>query len=177
MNIQFAIQSGVIYILEVNPRASRTVPFVSKATGIPLAKVAARVMTGKTLSQQGRTVERIPPYFSVKEAVFPFIKFPEADPVGAGNEIDGRGDGNGQHLWRGLCQSPGRLRGDPADPGTLFHSVRDRDKPGAVILAQMLMARGFEIAATGAPPRCSRRPVSPAGESIRCVRVARMWSI
>ena len=78
MNVQFAIQSGVIYILEVNPRASRTVPFVSKATGVPLAKVAARVMTGKTLASQGQTVERIPPYFSVKEAVFPFVKFPEA---------------------------------------------------------------------------------------------------
>src|SRR5260370_16860071 len=81
MSIQFAIQSGVIGILEVNPRASRSVPFVSKATGIPLAKVAARVMTGKTLAAQERTVERIPPYFSVKEAVFPFIKFPEADPI------------------------------------------------------------------------------------------------
>src|SRR6202047_3412561 len=79
MNIQFAIQSGVIYILEVNPRASRTVPFVSKATGIPLAKVAARVMTGKSLASQGQTVERIPPYFSVKEAGFHFVEFPEAD--------------------------------------------------------------------------------------------------
>ena len=88
MNIQFAIQSGVIYILEVNPRASRTVPFVSKATGIPLAKVAARVMTGKSLAAQGQTVERMPHYFSVKEAVFPFIKFPEADPIlGPGDEI------------------------------------------------------------------------------------------
>src|ERR1700731_4042210 len=91
MNIQFAIQSGVIYILEVNPRASRTVPFVSKATGIPLAKVAARVMTGKTLVMQQRTVERIPPYFSVKEAVFPFIKFPEADPI-LGPEMKSTGE-------------------------------------------------------------------------------------
>ena len=91
MNIQFAIQSGVIYILEVNPRASRTVPFVSKATGIPLAKVAARVMTGKTLAVQGRTEERIPPYFSVKEAVFPFIKFPEADPI-LGPEMKSTGE-------------------------------------------------------------------------------------
>ena len=91
MNIQFAIQSGVIYILEVNPRASRTVPFVSKATGIPLAKVAARVMTGKTLAAQGRTEERIPPYFCVKEAVFPFTKFPEADPI-LGPEMKSTGE-------------------------------------------------------------------------------------
>ncbi|MDP9084953.1 MAG: carbamoyl-phosphate synthase large subunit, partial [Pseudomonadota bacterium] len=91
MNIQFAIQSGVIYILEVNPRASRTVPFVSKATGIPLAKVAARVMTGKTLAMQGRTHESIPPYFSVKEAVFPFNKFPEADPI-LGPEMKSTGE-------------------------------------------------------------------------------------
>src|SRR5450432_1908891 len=91
MNIQFAIQNSVIYILEVNPRASRTVPFVSKATGIPLAKVAARVMTGRSLAQQGRTVERIPPYFSVKEAVFPFIKFPEADPI-LGPEMKSTGE-------------------------------------------------------------------------------------
>jgi len=91
MNVQFAIQSGVIYILEVNPRASRTVPFVSKATGVPLAKVAARVMTGKTLASQGQTIERIPPYFSVKEAVFPFVKFPEADPI-LGPEMKSTGE-------------------------------------------------------------------------------------
>ena len=142
MNIQFAIQSGVIYILEVNPRASRTVPFVSKATGIPLAKVAARVMTGKTLAKQGRTVERIPPYFSVKEAVFPFIKFPEADPdPGAGNEIDGRSDGHGPYLRRGLRQSAGGFRGDPADPWTVFHQ---RARP------RQAGRRGFGADADGA---------------------------
>ena len=91
MNIQFAIQNGVIYILEVNPRASRTVPFVSKATGIPLAKVAARVMTGKTLATQRRTVGRVPAYSSVKEAVFPFVKFPEADPI-LGPEMKSTGE-------------------------------------------------------------------------------------
>ncbi len=126
-------------------------PFVSKATGIPLAKVAARVMTGKTLAQQGRTVERIPPYFSVKEAVFPFVKFPEADPI-LGPEMKSTGEvmGTGQHLRRGLCQGAGRLRGDTCRrAGLCFISVRDRDKPGAVLLAQMLIARGFEIAATG----------------------------
>ena len=91
MNIQFAIQNGVIYVLEVNPRASRTVPFVSKATGVPLAKIAARVMTGRKLAQPGATVERIPPYFSVKEAVFPFVKFPEADPI-LGPEMKSTGE-------------------------------------------------------------------------------------
>src|ERR1019366_2412430 len=106
MNIQFAIQSGVIYILEVNPRASRTVPFVSKATGIPLAKVAARVMTGKSLKEQGRTVERIPTYYSVKEAVFPFIKFPEADPI-LGPEMKSTGEvmGTGRTFGEAYAKS------------------------------------------------------------------------
>jgi len=150
MNIQFAIQSGVIYILEVNPRASRTVPFVSKATGIPLAKVAARVMTGKTLAMQGRTLERIPPYFSVKEAVFPFIKFPEADPIlgpemKSTGEVMGTGDTFGEAYAKAQAASGVIL----PTRGLCFISVRDRDKPAAALLAQMLIARGFEIAATG----------------------------
>src|SRR5476651_1110149 len=91
MNIQFAIQNGVIHILEVNPRASRTVPFVSKATGVQLAKIAARVMTGKKLIQLGHLEERVPNYFSVKEAVFPFVKFPEADPI-LGPEMKSTGE-------------------------------------------------------------------------------------
>jgi len=150
MNIQFAIQSGVIYILEVNPRASRTVPFVSKATGIPLAKVAARVMTGKTLAMQGRTVERIPRYFSVKEAVFPFIKFPEADPI-LGPEMKSTGEVMGTGNTFGEAYAKAQAASGVILPtrGLCFISVRDRDKPNAVILAQMLIARGFEIAATG----------------------------
>ena len=80
MNVQFAIQNGVIYVLEVNPRASRTVPFVSKATGVPLAKIAARVMTGRKLKQLVGAIERVPGYFSVKEAVFPFIEVPGGRP-------------------------------------------------------------------------------------------------
>ena len=91
MNVQFAIQAGVIHVLEVNPRASRTVPFVSKATGLPLAKVAARVMTGRKLKQLVGAIERVPGYFSVKEAVFPFIKFPEADPI-LGPEMKSTGE-------------------------------------------------------------------------------------
>src|SRR5271156_1115849 len=150
MNIQFAIQSGVIYILEVNPRASRTVPFVSKATGIPLAKVAARVMVGKTLAQQGCTEERIPVYFSVKEAVFPFIKFPEADPI-LGPEMKSTGEVMGTGDTFGEAYAKAQAASGVVLPtrGLCFVSVRDRDKPGAVQLAQMLIARGFEIAATG----------------------------
>ena len=150
MNVQFAIQSGVIYILEVNPRASRTVPFVSKATGIPLAKVAARVMTGKTLASQGQTTERIPKYFSVKEAVFPFIKFPEADPI-LGPEMKSTGEVMGTGSTFGEAYAKAQAASGVILPtrGLCFVSVRDRDKPAAVQLAQMLIARGFEIAATG----------------------------
>ncbi len=124
MNIQFAIQNGVIYVLEVNPRASRTVPFVSKATGVPLAKVAARVMTGKTLAAQGCLTERIPPYYSVKEAVFPFNKFPEADPI-LGPEMKSTGEvmGTGSHLRRGLREGAGGLRRGPAAPAACASSA------------------------------------------------------
>jgi carbamoyl-phosphate synthase large subunit len=147
---KLAIQNGVIYILEVNPRASRTVPFVSKATGIPLAKVAARVMTGKTLAMQGRLTERIPPYFSVKEAVFPFNKFPEADPI-LGPEMKSTGEVMGTGHTFGEAYAKAQAASGVILPthGLCFISVRDRDKPGAVVLAQMLIARGFEIAATG----------------------------
>ncbi len=150
MNVQFAIQSGVIYILEVNPRASRTVPFVSKATGIPLAKVAARVMTGKSLAAQGQTLERIPPYFSVKEAVFPFNKFPEADPI-LGPEMKSTGEVMGTGHTFGEAYAKAQAASGVVLPtrGLCFISVRDRDKPAAVPLARMLIERGFELAATG----------------------------
>jgi carbamoyl-phosphate synthase large subunit len=149
MNIQFAIQSGVIYILEVNPRASRTVPFVSKATGVPLAKVAARVMTGRTLAAQGQTVERIPPYFCVKEAVFPFIKFPEADPI-LGPEMKSTGEVMGTGHTFGEAYAKAQAASGVVLPtrGLCFISVRDRDKPGVVPVARLLLERGFEIAAT-----------------------------
>jgi carbamoyl-phosphate synthase large subunit len=137
MNIQFAIQSGVIYILEVNPRASRTVPFVSKATGIPLAKVAARVMTGKTLAVQERTRERIPPYFSVKEAVFPFIKFPEADPI-LGPEMKSTGEVMGTGNTFGEAYAKAQAASGVILPtrGLCFISVRDRDKPAAALVLE-----------------------------------------
>jgi carbamoyl-phosphate synthase large subunit len=166
MNIQFAIQSGVIYILEVNPRASRTVPFVSKATGIPLAKVAARVMTGKSLKAQGRTEERIPPYYSVKEAVFPFVKFPEADPI-LGPEMKSTGEVMGTGSTFGEAYAKAQAASGVVLPtrGLCFISVRDRDKPAATQLAKMLIERGFEISATGG----TAKAMEEAG--IACKRV------
>jgi len=149
MNIQFAIQNGIVYILEVNPRASRTVPFVSKATGVPLAKVAARVMTARKLKELGVTEERIPGYFSVKEAVFPFAKFPDADPI-LGPEMKSTGEVMGTGRTFGEAYAKAQAASGVVLPtrGVCLISVRDRDKPGAVALARMLMARGFEIVAT-----------------------------
>ena len=150
MNIQFAIQGGVIYILEVNPRASRTVPFVSKATGVPLAKIAARVMTGRSLLAQGHTEERIPAYYSVKESVFPFVKFPDADPI-LGPEMKSTGEvmGTGHSFGEAYAKAQAASGVVLPTRGLCFISVRDRDKPAAVELARMLIDRGFEIAATG----------------------------
>ncbi len=149
MNVQFAIQNGIIYILEVNPRASRTVPFVSKATGIPLAKVAARVMTGRTLADQQMLVEHIPPYYSVKEAVFPFAKFPEADPI-LGPEMKSTGEVMGTGATFGEAYAKAQSASGITLPtrGLCFISVRDRDKPAVVDLVRMLRSRGFEFAAT-----------------------------
>jgi carbamoyl-phosphate synthase large subunit len=149
MNIQFAIQSGVIYVLEVNPRASRTVPFVSKATGLPLAKIAARVMTGRKLKQLVGAVERVPAYFCVKEAVFPFVKFPEADPI-LGPEMKSTGEvmGTGRTFGEAYAKAQSASGVTLPRKGVCFISVRDRDKPGAVQLAKNLIERGFEVLAT-----------------------------
>jgi carbamoyl-phosphate synthase large subunit len=149
MNVQFAIQNGVIYILEVNPRASRTVPFVSKATGVPLAKIGARVMAGRTLFDLGVTSERVPNYYSVKEAVFPFTKFPEADPI-LGPEMKSTGEVMGTGRTFGEAYAKAQAASGVVLPtrGVCLISVRDRDKPGAVAVARMLLDRGFEIVAT-----------------------------
>ncbi|MBV8803884.1 MAG: carbamoyl-phosphate synthase large subunit [Sinobacteraceae bacterium] len=149
MNLQYAIQNGVIYVLEVNPRASRTVPFVSKATGVPLAKVAARVMTGRKLKELGVTTEHVPPYYSVKEAVFPFTKFPEADPI-LGPEMKSTGEVMGTGRTFGEAYAKAQAASGVTLPrnGVCFISVRDRDKPGAVGLARKLIERGFEVLAT-----------------------------
>ena len=149
MNIQFAIQNGAVYVLEVNPRASRTVPFVGKATGVPIAKLAARVMTGRSLRDLGALEERVPGYFSVKEAVFPFNKFPEADPI-LGPEMKSTGEvmGTGRTFGEAYAKSQSASGVVLPRTGVCLISVRERDKPGAVPLARRLLARGFEIVAT-----------------------------
>ena len=149
MNIQFAIQNGAVYVLEVNPRASRTVPFVGKATGVPIAKLAARVMTGRTLRELGALEERVPGYFSVKEAVFPFNKFPEADPI-LGPEMKSTGEvmGTGRTFGEAYAKSQSASGVVLPRSGVCLISVRERDKVGAVPLARRLLARGFEIVAT-----------------------------
>ena len=149
MNIQFAVQNGVVYVLEVNPRASRTVPFVSKTTGLALAKIAARTMIGRKLKDMDATVERVPPYFSVKEAVFPFAKFPEADPI-LGPEMKSTGEVMGTGRTFGEAYAKAQSASGVILPrnGVCLISVRERDKPGAVGLARRLIAHGFSIVAT-----------------------------
>ncbi len=149
MNVQFAIQNSIVYLLEVNPRASRTVPFVSKATGLPLAKIAARVMVGETLEQQNCINQRVPDYYSVKEAVFPFIKFSGADPI-LGPEMKSTGEVMGIGRSFGEAYAKAQLASGVVLPtrGTALLSVRDHDKDGAVKLANILLERGFDIVAT-----------------------------
>jgi carbamoyl-phosphate synthase large subunit len=153
MNVQFAIQHiegrDVIYVLEVNPRASRTVPFVSKATGVQLAKVAARCMVGKTLAQQGVGVEVVPPYFSVKEAVFPFVKFPGVDTI-LGPEMKSTGEVMGVGSTFGEAFIKSQLGAGVRLPrgGQVFLSVKQSDKPRMVGVARSLLALGFSLAAT-----------------------------
>jgi carbamoyl-phosphate synthase large subunit len=149
MNIQFAVQNGIVYVLEVNPRASRTVPFVSKTTGLALAKIAARTMIGRTLVELDATVERVPPYFSVKEAVFPFNKFPEADPI-LGPEMKSTGEvmGTGRTFGEAYAKAQSGSGVTLPRNGVCLISVRERDKPGAVTLARRLIAHGFTIVAT-----------------------------
>jgi carbamoyl-phosphate synthase large subunit len=149
MNVQFAIQHGVVYVLEVNPRASRTAPFVSKATGVQMAKAGARVMTGRTLHEMGLTRERVPGYFSVKEAVFPFNKFPDADPI-LGPEMKSTGEvmGTGRSFGEAYAKAQAASGVVLPTRGVCLISVHERDKPGAVELARRLIERGFEIIAT-----------------------------
>ncbi|MCJ7451450.1 MAG: carbamoyl-phosphate synthase large subunit [Steroidobacteraceae bacterium] len=149
MNVQFAIQNGIVYVLEVNPRASRTAPFVSKATGVPLAKVGARVMAGKTLAELGLTTERVPGFYSVKEAVFPFAKFPDSDPI-LGPEMKSTGEVMGTGRSFGEAYAKAQAASGVAIPtrGVCLVSVRERDKPAAINLARRLSERGFEIVAT-----------------------------
>lgn len=159
MNTQFAIQRDAsgeerIYVLEVNPRASRTVPFVSKATGIPLAKVAARVMAGTSLAEQGVTEEVRPAYYSVKEAVFPFIKFPGVDPIlgpemKSTGEVMGVGRSFGEAYAKAVLGSSSRI----PTGGRAFVSVKESDRPKLPELARLLIEQGFSLIATSGTQR------------------------
>ncbi|HWR95202.1 MAG TPA: carbamoyl-phosphate synthase large subunit [Arenimonas sp.] len=149
MNTQFAIQGETIYVLEVNPRASRTVPFVSKAIGVPLAKIAARCMAGQSLASQNATREIIPDYYSVKEAIFPFAKFQNVDPI-LGPEMRSTGEVMG--VGRTFAEAFGRAEEAASikvpQAGKAFVSVRDADKPRLVEVAEMLLKKGFSLVAT-----------------------------
>ncbi|MEY3445925.1 MAG: carbamoyl-phosphate synthase large subunit, partial [Pseudomonadota bacterium] len=170
MNVQFAIQNidgkDVIYVLEVNPRASRTVPFVSKATGIQLAKVAARCMVGQSLASQGITTEVNPPYFSVKEAVFPFVKFPGVDTI-LGPEMKSTGEVMGVGKTFGEAFVKSQLGAGTKLPreGKVFLTVKNNDKPRAVEVARALSAMGFSVLAT----KGTAAAISAAGVSCTIV--------
>jgi carbamoyl-phosphate synthase large subunit len=163
MNVQFAIQQDLIYVLEVNPRASRTVPFVSKATGRPLAKIAARCMVGQTLASQGIAGEIVPPYYSVKEAVFPFIKFRGVDTI-LGPEMKSTGEvmGVGETFAEAFLKSQLAAGVKLPQRGKVFISVRDADKPRAVELAKLLAGLGFTLVAT----RGTAAALSSAGVAV-----------
>ena len=150
MNTQFAVKDNEVYLIEVNPRAARTVPFVSKATGVAIAKVGARCMVGQSLASQGITKEVIPPYFSVKEVVMPFNKFPGVDPI-LGPEMRSTGEVMGVGETFSVAYSKGQLGSSCDIPtgGRALLSVRDSDKVRMIDLAKLMVAKGFELDATG----------------------------
>jgi carbamoyl-phosphate synthase large subunit len=166
MNVQFAIQGETVYVLEVNPRASRTVPYVSKATGVSLAKIAARCMAGQSLASQGVTKEIIPPYYSVKEAVFPFIKFPGVDTI-LGPEMKSTGEvmGVGETFAEAFVKSQLAASVKLPKSGKVFISVREADKAGAADVARSLKELGFTILAT----RGTASVISAAGVEVDVV--------
>jgi len=174
MNIQFAIQftdeGDNIYLLEVNPRASRTVPFVSKATGVPLAKIAARCMAGKSLKEQGATEEVVPDNYAVKESVFPFVKFPGVDPL-LGPEMKSTGEVMGVGKTFGMAFAKAQLGAgvDLPTKGRVFISVRDRDREHAVALGRELSEKGFDLVATSG----TGRALNEAG--IGCKQVNKVY--
>jgi len=149
INVQYAIKNGVVYILEVNPRASRTIPFVSKAIGVPLASLAARVMLGETLDEIGFVEEVMPPYVSVKEAVFPFNKFPGTDPV-LGPEMRSTGEVMGISDSFGSAFAKAQLAASNGLPlqGAVLITVVDSDKPTVTPIARRFHEMGFEVLAT-----------------------------
>ncbi len=166
MNTQFAIQNSDIYVLEVNPRASRTVPFVSKATGLSLARIAARCMVGQSLKEQGVTEERQPHYYSVKESVFPFIKFPGVDPL-LGPEMKSTGEvmGIGASFGEAFAKAQQGAGVELPAAGLIFISVRDQDKQEAAAVAGELVGLGYELVATDGTARLLQ------GAGLACRRV------
>jgi carbamoyl-phosphate synthase large subunit len=177
MNIQFAVSglrtdgslgtaTPVVYILEANPRASRTIPFVSKATGVPLARLAALVMAGKTLDELGVTDRPAPSHYSVKESVFPFNKFPGVDIL-LGPEMRSTGEvmGVGENFGEAFAKAQLSAGTPLPDKGRLFVSVNDRDKPAAVALARRFAELGFEIAAT----RGTAEAIRAAGLAVKVI--------
>ena len=144
MNVQFAVKGDDVYVLEVNPRASRTVPFVSKAIGVPLAKLAAKVMAGKTLRELGFTKEIVPKHFSVKEAVFPFLRFQGSD-ISLGPEMKSTGEVMGIDADLGLAYAKSQMAAPPPLPkgGNVFISVKDDDKEAVIPLARRIRRARF----------------------------------
>ena len=170
MNTQFAVKDGKVYLIEVNPRAARTVPFVSKATGVPLAKVAARVMAGQSLESQAITKEIIPPYYSVKEVVIPFNKFHGVDPI-LGPEMRSTGEvmGVGDNFEEAYAKAQLGAGTEIARGGRALISVRDSDKVRVIDLAKKLVAAGFELDAT----RGCQKVLEEAG--IECRKVNKVF--
>jgi carbamoyl-phosphate synthase large subunit len=166
MNVQFAVKSGEVYVLEVNPRASRTVPYVSKCIGVSLAKVAARCMAGTSLKEQGFTEEVKPQHYFVKEAVFPFAKFPKVDPI-LGPEMKSTGEvmGVGATFAEAFGKASLGAGEKLPEKGTAFISVREVDKPAAIDVARMLIERGFKLVAT----RGTAKVISDAGLEVKVV--------
>ena len=169
MNTQFAIQGDRVYVLEVNPRASRTVPFVSKATGVPLAKLAARCMAGQSLADQGRLTLPSPSHFSVKESVFPFAKFPGVDVL-LGPEMKSTGEvmGSGRSFGEAFFKASLAASVELPNSGQAFISVRDEDKAGVIEVARSLLDAGFILLATDG----TQQAISRAG--LACQRINKM---
>ncbi len=162
MNVQFAVKDDIVYVLEVNPRASRTVPFVSKSIGVPLAKLAAQIMAGKTLKELGFTQEVTPKHYSVKEAVFPFAKFRGVDIL-LGPEMKSTGEVMGIDDDFGTAYAKAQMAAAPALPlkGNVFISVRDSDKPAAVELAKQLVELGLKIYSSAGTTKALREAQVP----------------
>ena len=177
INVQYALKNGVVYVIEVNPRASRTVPFVSKVIGVPLASIAARVMLGETLEAIGFTQEVIPNFVAVKEAVFPFAKFREFDPI-LGPEMRSTGEVMGVAQEFGSAFARAQIGAGNALPtsGTVFLTVNDHDKPAAAELARRFHGMGFGIKATHGTASYLRERGVPC-DSVHKVSVARPHGI